>query len=153
MLSTAIILQNIILECYHMSCWTLNMRNISVQFSSFQSLSHVWLFVTPWTIESGVCSLSLCQGLFPTQGSNSGLMHCRQTLYQLSHKGSPRILEWVAYPFTGGASLPRNQTGVSCIAGGFFIDWAIREALEEKWVHVYVWLSPFAVHLKLSQLC
>ena len=36
---------------------------------------------------------------FPTQGSNPGLPHCRQILYQLSHKGSPRILEWVAYPF------------------------------------------------------
>ena len=33
--------------------------------------------------------LSLLQGIFPTQGSNSGLPHCRQILYQLSHKGSP----------------------------------------------------------------
>ena len=48
------------------------------------------------------------------------LPHCRQILYQLSHKGSPRILEWVAYPFSRGSSQPRNQTGVSCIAGGFF---------------------------------
>ena len=37
-----------------------------------------------------------------TQGSNPGLLHCRQILYQLSHKGSPRILEWVAYPFSRG---------------------------------------------------
>ena len=29
------------------------------------------------------------QGIFPTQASNPGLMHCRQTLYHLSHKGSP----------------------------------------------------------------
>ena len=33
------------------------------------------------------------------QGSNPGLLLCRQTLYHLSHQGSPRILEWVAYPF------------------------------------------------------
>ena len=46
---------------------------------------------------TGVGSLSLLQGIFPTQESNSGLPHCRQILYQLSHKGSPRILEWVAY--------------------------------------------------------
>ena len=39
-------------------------------------------------------------GIFPTQGSNPGLPHCRRILYQLSHKGSPRILEWVAYPFS-----------------------------------------------------
>ena len=31
-----------------------------------------------------------------------------------------RILEWVAYPFSSGSSQPRNRTGVSCIAGGFF---------------------------------
>ena len=41
-------------------------------------------------------SLSLFQGIFPTQGSNSGLPHCRWILYQLRHKGSPIILEWVA---------------------------------------------------------
>ena len=34
-------------------------------------------------------SLSLLQGIIPTQGSNPGLLHCRQILYQLSHKGSP----------------------------------------------------------------
>ena len=63
------------------------------------------------------------------QQSNSGLLHCRHVLYLLSHKGSPRILEWVAYPFSRGSSCPRNWTGVSCIAGRFFTNWAIREAL------------------------
>ena len=38
---------------------------------------------------TGVGSLSLLQGIFPNQGSNVGLPHCRQILYQLSHKGSP----------------------------------------------------------------
>ena len=38
-------------------------------------------------------SLSLIQDIFPTQGSNPDLPHFRQILYQLSHKGSPRILE------------------------------------------------------------
>ena len=42
---------------------------------------------------TGVGSLSLLQGIFPTRRSNSGLLHCRRILYQLSHKGSPRILE------------------------------------------------------------
>ena len=71
-------------------------------------------------------SLSLLQGIFPTQGSNPGLPHGRQTLYQLSHKGSPIILEWVAYPPSSGSSWPSNWTGVSCIAGGFFINGAIK---------------------------
>ena len=72
-----------------------------------------------------VGSLSLHQGIFPTQGLNPGLLHCGLILYQLSHKGSPRILEWVAYPFSSGSSWPRNRTGVSCIAGGFFTNWAL----------------------------
>ena len=38
-----------------------------------------------------------------------------------------RILEWVAYPFSSGSSWPRNQTGVSRIAGRFFTNWAMRE--------------------------
>ena len=54
---------------------------------------------------------------------------CLQANSLLSHKGSPRILEWVAYPFSRASSWPRNQTGVSCFAGGFFPSWAIREAL------------------------
>ena len=39
-----------------------------------------------------------------------------------------RILEWVAIPFSRGSSRSRDQTQVSCIAGGFFTNWAIREA-------------------------
>ena len=38
-----------------------------------------------------------------------------------------RILEWVAFPFSRGSTQPRNQTQVSCIAGGFFTSWATRE--------------------------
>ena len=38
-----------------------------------------------------------------------------------------RILEWVAFPFSRGSSQPRDQTHVSCIAGGFFTNWAIRK--------------------------
>ena len=97
-----------------------------------ESESHVWLFATPWTSpwnspgqNTGVGSLSFLQGIFPTQGSNPGLLHSRQILHHLSHKGSPRKLEWLAYPFSSGSSWPRNQTGVFCIAGGFFINWAM----------------------------
>ena len=61
----------------------------------------------------GVGSLSLLQWIFQTQESNRGLLHCRWILYRLSHKGSPRILQWVAYPFSRGSSRPRNRTGVS----------------------------------------
>ena len=99
-------------------------------------LSHVSLsprgLYTPWNSPAkniGVDSLSLIQEIFPTQGLNPGLPHCWQILYQLSHKGNPRILGWVAYPFSSGSSWPRNQTRVFRIAGGFFTNWAIRETL------------------------
>ena len=48
----------------------------------------------PWNSpgqNTGVGSLSLLQGIFPTQGSNPGLPRCRRILYQLSHKGSPDL--------------------------------------------------------------
>ena len=51
---------------------------------------------------TGVGCHALLQGIIPTQGSNPGLWHCRQIFYHLSHQGSPRILEWVAYPFSLG---------------------------------------------------
>ena len=53
---------------------------------------------------TGVGSLSFLQGIFTTQGSNPGLPHCRQILYQMSHQGNPVILEWVAYPLSIGSS-------------------------------------------------
>ena len=73
---------------------------------------------------TGVGSLSLLQGIFPTHGSNPSLP-------QVDYLPE-RILEWVAYPFSSGSSRPRNQTRVSCIAGGFFTSWDTREAL--KWL-------------------
>ena len=90
---------------------------------------------SPWNSpgqNTGVGSCSLLQGIFPTQGLNPGLPHCRQILYQLSHRGSPRTLEWAAYPFSSRSFRPKNWTGVSCITGGFFTNWAAREALEEQ---------------------
>ena len=68
-----------------------------------KSLSHIRLFATPWTVwatrlicpwnspgrNTGMGSHSLLQGVFPTQGSDLGLLHCRQIIYHLSHQGSP----------------------------------------------------------------
>ena len=81
---------------------------------------------------TGAVSLFLLQGIFPTQGLNSGLPHCRRIVYQLSHKGRPSILEWVAYPFSRGSSQPRNQIRVSCVAGGFFTNWANRDTVHQS---------------------
>ena len=80
----------------------------------------------PWNSpgqNTGVSSLSLIQGIFPTQRLNPGLQHCGRILYQLSHK--PKNIG------VGSLSLLQGifQTRVSCIAGRFFTNWAIREAL------------------------
>ena len=61
-------------------------ENHSVRFDSLQPLE----LYSPWNVpgqNTGVGSLSLLQGIFPTQESNPGLLHCRQVLYQLSHQG------------------------------------------------------------------
>ena len=96
---------------------------------------------SPWNSpgqNTGMDSLSLLQGTFPTQGLNPGVLHCRWILYQLSHRGSPRILECVAYPFSSRSSWLKNQTGVSCIAGRFFTNWALREA--QKFLRKYQYI-------------
>ena len=100
-------------------------HSVLSEFLSAHGLYSPW---NPPGQKSGVGSLFLLQGIFPTQGSNPGLPHCRQILYQLSRTGSPKILEWVAYPFCSRSSQPRNWTRVSCTAGGFFTIWARREA-------------------------
>ena len=112
------------------ACWYSESENCWVVCPSDSLLSHG--LYSPWNSpgqNTGVGSLSLLHGVFPTQGLNPGLPHCRQILYQLSQKGSPRILEWVAYSFSSGSSWPRNRTRVSCIAGRFFTNWAIWEVL------------------------
>ena len=94
----------------------------------------------PWNSPGqniGVGSLSLLQGICPAQGLNPGPQHCRQILYQLSHQGSPRILQWVAYPFSSRSSWPRNWTRVSCIAGRFFTNWAMREAFVSFYFNIW----------------
>ena len=92
-------------------------ESCSVVSNSFDPMDY-----SPWNSpgqNTGVGSCSILQGTFLTLGSNPGLPHCRQILYHLNHQGSPRILEWEAFPFASGSSQPRNQTGASCIAGGF----------------------------------
>ena len=68
---------------------------------------------------TGMGCHALLQGIFPTQGLIPGLPNCTLILYHLSYQGGPRILEWVAYPFSRGSPRPRNRSRVSCIAGGY----------------------------------
>ena len=65
---------------------------IKLESESYSVVSDSLQLYSPWNSpgqNTRVASLSLLQEIFPTQGSNSGLLHCRQIVYQLSHKGSP----------------------------------------------------------------
>ena len=82
-------------------------------------LSRVRLFATPWTVDhqapqsmgfsrheysSGFFHF-LLQGIFPTQGLNPGLPHCRQTLYRLSYQGSPNTRKAISKSLAIGGAL------------------------------------------------
>ena len=88
-----------------------------------------WLSTTPWTIQSMEFSRPEYSSgwLLPFPGDlpNPGIESRSPTLQvdSLPAEGSPRILEWVASPLSSGSSWPRNQIGVSCIAGRFFTSW------------------------------
>ena len=60
--------------------------------------------------------------------AQSCLTLCSPMDYTLHGIPQVTILEWVAFSFSRGSSQPRDRTQVSCIAGGFFINWATREA-------------------------
>ena len=115
---------------------------------------------SPWnSLPTGVGSLSLLQGIFPTQGSNPGLPHCRQILYQFSHKGSLRMLEWIAYPFSRGSSWPRSGTGSPVLQEDSLPaelpGKPIRAIKKSKWiwavlsVHLYYEMKYRRIHMKI----
>ena len=96
-------------------------------------------------------TIPILQGIFPTQGWNLGLPHCRRILYHLSHQGSLKMLERVAYPFFRGSSWPRNWTRVSYTAGGFFTNWATI-----LYCYFYYWqdiCDPNTTNLKKEIVC
>ena len=92
-----------------------------------QLVSHVQLFATSWTVALPGSSVH-------------GILE-------------PRILEWVAIPFSRGFAQPQDWIWVSCVAGRFFTIWATREALiqyntetkvEEKKSDVFITLfAPY----------
>ena len=86
--------------------------------------SHVWLFATLWTVaHQAPLSMRIFQA---------------------------RILEWVAMPSSRGSFQLRDQTQVSCVAGGFFTSWATREA-PVAWYNI-LYSLPFISCLAFSFL-
>ena len=69
-------------------------------------------------------------------------------------QGSPRILEWITYPFSKWSSLPRNQIRVSYIAGRFFTNWALRVKPThhiKKQRHHFAYKGPYS-HVGMWEL-
>ena len=87
-------------------------------------LIRVRLFATSWTIcrpwnspgeNTGVGSLSLLQGIFPTQGSNPGLPHFRWIFHQLSYKGNPNLLKFSEWKSFSGVWLLATTWSIQCM--------------------------------------
>ena len=97
-----------------------------LHFVVVQSLSHVWLFVNPWTTARQASPYFTDSRKVKVAQSMSNSLQPHGLYSPWNSPG--RILECVAYPFSRGSSWPCNRTGVSCIAGGFFTNWAIRKA-------------------------
>ena len=109
---------------------------------------------------AGVDCHFFLQGIFPTQGLNPGLPHCRQTLYRLSHQGSPKVLydKPIANIILNSEKLKafplRSETRQGCPLSPLlfdrvleFLDRAIREEKERKGIQIgkeEVKLSLFA---------
>ena len=102
-------------------------------------LSCVRLFVIPWTVayhaplsmefsrqSIGVGCHFLLQGIYPIQGLNPGLPHCRQTLYHLSHQGSPAFSRGALLGVYTDLPMPRDTQGPcegSDPKWAKFVDW------------------------------
>ena len=88
---------------------------------------------SPWNSpgqNTGMCSLSLLQGIFPTQESNPGLPHCRWILYQRTQKGSPRILERLI-------NLKWGRAGTAC--SGSVTCWVLAIWAQEDSMSAWSW--------------
>ena len=99
-------------------------------------------------------SLSILRGILTTQVSNLGLPHCRQVLDQLGHQESPRILEWVAYPFSSRSSQPRNRTGVSLYYRWILYKLSYQfnsgQSLSRVWPFVIPWTAAHQASLSIT---
>ena len=89
----------------------------------------------PWNSPGqniGVGSLSLLQGIFPTQGLNPDLPQLQADSLPAEPQQKPKNTGWVAHPFSSGSSWPRVRTRVSYFADRFFTNWAIRKPIRDN---------------------
>ena len=133
-------------------------------------LSHIRLFVTPWTVAQqaplsmGFSKQEYRSGLlFPSPGdlAHPGIEPRSPTLQEDSlpaePPGKPKNTGVGSLPLLQGSSQPRNRTGVSCIAGEFFTNWATREACSigrflTVWATRKVHIDDMIIYSSISKL-
>ena len=92
---------------------------------------------TPWTVahqaplsrgfsgqNTGVGCHALLQGIFPTQESKPGLLHCRRILYQLSYQGSPKSLSRVRLFVTPWSAALQAPLSMGILNKTRILEWA-----------------------------
>ena len=87
--------------CYVLVSWVSESSSVVSNSLRPHGLYSPWnSLYSPWNSpgqNAGLGSCSLLQGIFPNQGSNLGLPHCRWILYQLSHQGSPSLKVFISH--------------------------------------------------------
>ena len=99
---------------------------------------------SPWNSpgqNTGVGSLSLLHGIFPTQGSNPRFPALQADSLPAEPQGKPKNTGMGSLSLLQQIFPTRNWTRVSCIASGFFTNWAMREALEPDRIYEIIIFS------------
>ena len=85
---------------------------------------------SPWNSPGqniGVGSCSLLQGIFPTQGSNSGFLHWRGMLYCLSHQGGPMVV--LEIPNVNNRCQGKGQRWLACFKTRFDLPYVMENSI------------------------
>ena len=115
----------------HTGFWRLDLKiNLMWYINNFYT-DNMLKWYSGWNTpgkNTGVGSHSLFQGIFPTQGTNPCLPHCRQTLLPSELTGKPKNTGVGSHSLLQGTFLTLGLNRDPCIVGRFFISWATREA-------------------------
>ena len=106
-----------------------------LQFMGSHRVRHDWVIELNWTNKC-VC-VCVCVLVAQSCLTLYDPMDCSRPCSCIHGILQARRVEWVVIPFSRGSSHSKDQTWVSCIAGGFFIIWATREAWEKDYFMVF----------------
>ena len=151
------------------SCWIGNRTLFSAfpwgMYTFYESESHSTVsdcfqphgLYSPWNSpgqNTGMESHSFLQGIFPTQGLNPGLPHCKEILYQLSHQGNSKYILSPPCGMWDLSSLTRDQTRPPALEAQSLNHWTAREVSNtysegKTWVNIWIpkWRKTLNGHI------